>query len=381
MKKALLISCFGWYEKRLKPIKNLIQTEYDCEILAGDFLHAFKTPVIDRNEDCTYIHVLPYKKNLSFSRLYSHYDFSRKIFRLLQSEKPDLIYVLLPPNSLGKYCGKYRNQHSNCRLIFDVIDMWPESMPLDKVKNTFPCRIWRNMRNKALFKADYVFTECELYQYELKEYLPSNFATLHLMKKQTSEETELVREKISCIQPLQSKNEITIGYVGSINNIIDINLIKSIIETLLSEFNVTVRIIGDGENRKELIRRIEEVGASVEFFGKIFDEKRKIEILSDCDVALNIMKENLKVGLTIKSIDYFAYGLPIINNIKGDTWNLVATEIPGINYSGDAQDVLDFVKQLRREDHLKVLELYGKYFSENAFNATIKNAFSQIIKE
>ena len=44
------------------------------------------------------------------------------------------------------------------------------------------------------------------------------------------------------------------------------------------------------------------------------------------------MKKSVCVGLTMKSIDYFEFGLPIINNIKGDTWNAVEEYGIGINY-------------------------------------------------
>lgn len=35
------------------------------------------------------------------------------------------------------------------------------------------------------------------------------------------------------------------------------------------------------------------------------------------------MKDNVCVGLTMKSIDYFQHGLPIINNIQEDTTEIV----------------------------------------------------------
>lgn len=381
MKKAILISCYGWYEKRLRPIKQILQKEYTCKVVVGDFVHALKAPVSTKYEDCTYIHVKPYKKNLSVRRLYSHYDFSRKIYQLLKREKPDLIYVLLPPNSLGKYCAKYRKKHKKCFLIFDVIDMWPESMPLDKVKNTFPCKIWRDMRNKALENADYVFTECALYQDELKAYMSCDYSTLYLMKSQTAEEAAIVRERISHISPISTRETIVIGYLGNINNIIDILAIENIVSALVRDYDVEVRIIGDGEKRRELVNLLEKTGTLVKFYGKIYNETKKIEILAGCDVALNIMKDNLKVGLTIKSIDYFAYGIPIINNIKGDTWSLVEKEGLGINFTGDLQKMIKYVEKLDIGDHLRVAETYNKLFSESAFNNTIEEAFLSVNKE
>ena len=63
MKKAVMISCFGWYERRLAPIKELISKEYETTIYMGDFIHSTKETVTKRFDDCRYIHINPYKKN------------------------------------------------------------------------------------------------------------------------------------------------------------------------------------------------------------------------------------------------------------------------------------------------------------------------------
>ena len=44
------------------------------------------------------------------------------------------------------------------------------------------------------------------------------------------------------------------------------------------------------------------------------------------------MKQEVFVGLTMKSIDYFEAGLPIINNIHGDTWNIVKDRVLWIEF-------------------------------------------------
>lgn len=379
MKKALLISCYGWYEKRLKPIKELLENTYECEIINGDFAHSKKEYVEEKREDCTYIHVPSYKKNVSIGRLLSHFLFSEKVYELLQKNKPDLIYALVPPNSLGSYCAKYKTLHMDCTLIIDVIDMWPESMPLDKYKNTFPFVLWKRMRNNSLKKADYVFTECNLYIDSIEKYAPGRINVLHLMKSQNEEEKRLVEAAIRTITPISSRNEIVIGYLGSINYIINIPAIIDVLETLKSKYEVTVKIIGDGESRDQLLKEIANTGAKVEFFGKIYDESKKIEILAQCDAALNLMKQSVKVGLTLKSIDYFSYGLPIINNIKGDTWDWVNKEIPGINYDSNKDDILRWIDSLTSENHTEVHKKFEEHFSRVGFDKKVSSTLHNLI--
>jgi hypothetical protein len=51
--------------------------------------------------------------------------------------------------------------------------------------------------------------------------------------------------------------------------------------------------------------------------------------------GLNIMKDAVCVGLTMKSVEYFRYGLPIINNIPADTRNMVLNEGVGVELNDD----------------------------------------------
>ena len=67
------------------------------------------------------------------------------------------------------------------------------------------------------------------------------------------------------------------------------------------------------------------------FHGKIYDGAQKQAIFDRCSFGLNIMKDSVCVGLTMKSLDYFAGGLPILNTIGGDTERLVQVQQMGIN--------------------------------------------------
>ena len=45
------------------------------------------------------------------------------------------------------------------------------------------------------------------------------------------------------------------------------------------------------------------------------------------------MKESVCIGLTMKSVDYFRHGLPILSTIGGDTADLIDTEGVGIRFT------------------------------------------------
>jgi hypothetical protein len=379
VKKALLISCFDWYEKRLKPIKELLEAdEYQVTILTSDFDHIKKIYIDKQSGDCTYIHVPSYKKNISPQRIMSHFVFGKKVSRYLEKLKPDLIYLLLPPNNTADYCLNYKLKNPDCRYILDIIDLWPESMPLGKLKNIFLCKIWAEYRNKSLKKADFIFTECEMYQQVLKAYIRDAAVaeTLYLFKEQTESERRSVEKIIaSCCgtEKTAHAGRIILGYVGSINNIIDIDGIAAVTAAISDAgFAVEFRVIGEGENKDSFIEALKIKGADVKYYGAVYEEDRKIEILTACDFGINMMKSGVTVGLSIKSIDYFSYGLPIINNIKGDTWKLVESMNIGINYDGYPEHIVENINEQssnieKLNTRKNVLQLYDRCFSKQMF--------------
>lgn len=375
MKKALLISCFEeWYKNRLKPICGLLNNcGYEIKCLLSDYNHISKKYTDKKTKECEYIHVPEYKNNISLQRISSHLFFGKKVNEVIDEYKPDIVYLVLPPNNTAKYCAKYKKSHPNAIFIVDIIDLWPESMPLGTIKNTPPAKMWRDWRDNAIRIADHVFIECELYQEKLGYIIDSTkTSALHLFKEQTEEERRLVRQ-IMCRE--MQNNVIRFAYLGSMNNIIDIEGICGIIKQFVnSGKSCELHAVGNGEKRETFEREVQDTGCKTYFYGPVFDEIEKIKILAPCDYAFNMMKGDISVGLTIKSIDYLSYGLPLINNIKGDTWRLVEEKGIGMNVI-DNEEMSILNKTI---EHNCVYDVYLNYFNLKAFICNINQAMVEL---
>lgn len=374
-KNAVIISCFDWYEKRLEPIAKILSEKYNVKIYLSDYSHIEKKYIKNHTEECEYIHTIQYKRNLSVRRVLSHFFFAKSVYLELCAGKPELIYALIPPNFVPRYCKKYVKKNQ-CQLYFDVIDMWPESFPNSWIKKLFFFKMWASLRNRNLPYATHVFTECDFYVNTLAKYVPEeNMSTLYLYKEQSEKETELINQCLKQRHNVIEDKIIKLGYVGSINNIIDIETISELISSFVrNDIIVDFSIIGEGEGREELVSSCEAAGANVHFYGKIFDEEEKINILGKCDYGINVMKDTVLVGLSIKSIDYFSYGMPIINSIKGDTWNLVEKDKLGINYNKDTF-FGDFLKTDSKLNRVEIYNTYNMIFSKNAFIKKLREFF------
>lgn len=337
-KTAYFISSTNHYNVRTgKFVNDYIKKGYDVIYVTSDFDHMTKKRYyFNEYKNSKQLHVISYKKNLSISRILSHLMFSYKTFYMLLACKPELVYVEVPNNSLVKSSAKYK-KINNAEIIVDVFDMWPESMPV-KTKNMIVNRgfnIWRNFRNKNLKFADQIWIECDYYRELLSAQninLPMETKYLTLENAETSIETKV------------SEDEIDLCYLGSINNIIDISLIEKIVSELAKNKRTRIHIIGDGERKDEFLEILKQNSIEIIDHGKVYEIDKLQEIFNQCWFGVNVLREDLAIGITMKSISYFRGGLPIINTVQGDTSRFVEECNIGINV--DRHDVRSCVSRI-----------------------------------
>ena len=337
-KTAYFISSTNHYNVRTgKFVNDYVKKGYDVIYVTSDFDHMTKKRYcFNEYKNSKQLHVISYKKNLSISRILSHLMFSYKTFYMLLACKPELVYVEVPNNSLVKSSAKYK-KINNAEIIVDVFDMWPESMPV-KTKNmivNWGFDIWRNFRNKNLKFADQIWIECDYYRELLsaqKINPPMETKYLKLKNAETSIEMKV------------SEEEIDLCYLGSINNIIDISLIEKIVSEFAKNKRTRIHIIGDGERKDEFLDILKKNSIEIIDHGKVYEIDKLQEIFDQCWFGINVLREDLAIGITMKSISYFRGGLPIINTVQGDTSRFVEECNIGINV--DRHDVKSCVLRI-----------------------------------
>lgn len=368
--RVIIVNCFDTYEDRIDLLHGFfIKKGHQVTVIQSDFRHFKKTKRTEAKQDFIFVESKPYYKNMSATRMISHYFFAKKAFKIVEKYNPDLVYAIIPPNSIAKFAAKYKKKHKEVKLIFDLIDLWTETMPIGKIKEYPPFSFWKSLRDKNLKYANAVITECDLYQEVLKKKLLNIKAdTLYLAKKEEKTESD----------PILDAERMHLCYLGSINNIIDISKITELVKSINSIKPVTLHIIGDGESKELLLEEVKSTGVDVEYYGKVYDPQKKQEIFDKCHFGLNIMKETVCVGLTMKSIDYFQAGLPIMNTIEADTQRIVEKYNIGLNLIGNnEQDIADKATKLSIEELLimrsNTRKVFDDLFSVKAFEAKLEN--------
>ncbi len=367
------------YNTRTKYLEAFLRSKgYEVETLISDFNHINKCEYHVERSDTQLIHVKPYTKNLSIARVNSYVGFAKSCAEcLLKQGKVDLVYLLAPPNLLIKEIALLKRK-MKFRFIVEVGDMWPESLPVSETVKTIgkpAFYLWRRIRDKYINQADYVIAECELFRTRLIRnglLVPSK--KVYFCKEPLFDGSNAL--KYDC-------DHISLCYLGSINNIIDIEYIRKFIYSLSQKKKVTVHIVGKGEYEEALCDSIRNSGGDIIFYGPIYDDNKKKEIISMCHFALNIMRKNVFVGMTMKSLDYFSIGIPIINSVHGDIWDVIEDNQCGFN-SDSPCDMAHRIDGLSEEGYellkANTIATQENNFSTDIYNRTMNLIFTEMEK-
>jgi len=323
MKIAVIITPFDNYSfnVRIKYIEGYLRDlgYENIIIISSDWNHRDKTPYTAKRKNLELLHVHPYKKNMSFSRVYSHYAFAKSVYSRLKSISPDFIYASVPPNFLVKYVARYKKQYPKVKVVCELGDLWPETLPVKgwKKKVAFPIlKIWSDLRDKYIHRLDGIIYECNLFKVVVEGSTQNRIhaRTIYLCKEDKMPEG---REEFKSVDTLE------IAYIGSINHLIDIELIVRILSAINRNKHVLFHIIGNGNNASRLFKQCDKEGLEYINHGIIYDDQMKSFILKRCAFGMNIMKDSVVVGVTMKSLEYFHWGMAVINNIPADTRDIV----------------------------------------------------------
>ncbi len=415
--RAAVITHSSTFNERAEAVARYLEHNgYTAVRVFADFDHRTKQNFDPEKTDCAdefhrYVHLKPYKSNLSVSRLFHIRRFANDVRQFLEADEKewDLLYFLLPANTFAAVGAELKDKF-HCRLIFDIIDLWPESLPLKRISWLPPIRHWAALRDRNLDKADLIFTECSMYQDRLQLQIMANMPpvkTLYWFKQETSSVVTKEDTQTACALNIENTSDVAwvtdtfnvsdgeerknkkihVLYLGAINHIIDIAGITEVLKVLHRQRDVVLDIIGDGESRAEFIASVEAAGITVDWHGTVFDEAEKQKIMRTCTAGINMMKQGVQAGLSMKSIDYMANGLPMINNLQGDIWELTETRNLGwnvpYNFASQTPKEQDrssaaFLNMCDTIEREAIRSVYEELFTEKAFEKALREGFSDI---
>lgn len=359
--KVAIVSCFDVYDHRVELLQKFFHAEgHSVSVLIPNFRHLQRCPRAHCPEGFEMLPAAPYYGKFSAARIRSHIRFSRDALARARALRPDLLWVLAPPNSLVREAALYKRQRREMKLVLDFLDLWPESLPAPGFGITPFGRTWRGLRDRYVNTADTVVTESSQYWAVLgnhcgREKLHTLFAPREL--------------SVRTLEGHPPGDKIALCLLGQVNHDIDFQAAGALFQRL--DQPVEVHVIGDGDQEPLLRRTVEDAGGSVNFHGRVYAPEAKMRIFDRCHAGLNLLKSGPPSRLTMKSVDYLAASLPVINNVRGDIWDFIERHPVGLNYDGTARiTALNLLAlQSRRE---QIQAVYHTYFAERIFSMNLR---------
>jgi glycosyltransferase involved in cell wall biosynthesis len=333
----------------------------DVRVLASNFDHIRKESIQVAGGGVTRLPVRAYPRNISFSRVLSYWDFARQVGRSPVLAASDMAYVCVP-DYLSALAVLRRRTGACPRVIIDVVDIWPEALPLPGLVEELVRRtLWqggRSLRQRLFAKADLVLFQS---RYFLDNY-GRNSERNRFLPMCLKQESQL---RYPVDRPSLSK-EIKVVFLGSMNAITDIASLAQILCLLAAKRKVRLSVVGGGSGLEYLKQQLRGTAVLATFHGITFDVEFIMRELTQAHFGYNGYKESTEVAVSYKSLEYLQHGLPMINSAKGDTFEIVRDDKCGVNFHRqDLPAAVGEILSVTDQAHGRMCQNARKAFEEN----------------
>lgn len=309
---------------------------YKVDFFTTDFEHQRKLWIIDFPPGFIKLKsFVSYQSNVSILRLLNHFliSFSALVAFYRHKKKPKVIIVSFPTIWLSFVTVIYARL-KGIKVIVDVRDKWPD---IFIGNNIFIVVVWPLYLLKW-----FVFKYASLIVAISPGYLSwaapnlgeeANFILPLFLKK-----SPMVSRKISNV------DELKFVFSGSLGNTYDFEKLIQLYDLLeMSDITFRIDICGDGPMKNWLLAN---KGARKSFYihGWLNDLELQ-SFLNGAHFGLMYYKPDSPQGLPNKFVEYLANGLPILNTLKGESYDLIQSQQFGFNINDSNFD--DFIRWLR----------------------------------
>lgn len=361
---------------------------FDVEIITTTFSHIKKQ---QRKISEKLYEGLPYKytmlpepgypRNVCLKRFASHHVFGKNLARYLETmEKPDAVLVSVPSLDVGTAAGNYCSRHGIPFLV-DIQDVWPEAFKLVLKIPVVSDLVFLPMTlqaNRFYGQADRIIAVSETYR---KRGLRSNHKDPGGLCVYLGTDLEQFDESRKCISVEKPRDELWIGYAGTLGHSYNIEIIFDALNLLPDALGerVVFHVFGDGP----YLERFQEYAGNCKvrsvFHGRL-DYPAMVSCLCRADIAVNPIVKGAAQSIINKHADYAAAGLPVVNTQQCPEYReLLEAYDCGINCDVEsAEQVAEGLKRLIEDPQLRrKMGANSRRMAEERFDR--RNTYRQIV--
>lgn len=405
MKKVWIIDPYneipekGWREGRYYIIaKMLSENGYVVDFFISNFSHKEKK-ITDSKE---LIHVNPnfriivvpsiaYYNHISFKRIRYEKLFAKNINRNEHNlPLPDVVILKDPAIFMFNEIEPLIKR-ANAKLIVDIMDLWPELFEIKLPKNLrwlgklifYPFYLQREKIFKSASAITAVTADYLNIGIKINDKIPSRVVYWGCDTKAIN---TLVNSKndisLNEFNLPEKKADIWGIYAGTLGENYDIlTLLKA--STLAKQRFPDLKILIAGSGPMEgLVKECAKKNNNIFYLGSLPTEQL-YKLFGYCDFGFSTYSDASTVSMPIKSFDYLAAGLPLVNSLNRNLGSLVKDYKIGYQYcASNFKSLLEALTMLMSErEGLIAMKDRCKNLSKNFDNSTQYSQYVSLLKE
>jgi glycosyltransferase involved in cell wall biosynthesis len=300
--------------------------------------------IISESLKVKFVEAKSYSKNISFSRMLSHFNLGKKIIRAFnnQQELPDVIVIAFPPISTAYEVVRWAKKKS-IPVIIDIIDPWPDVFiqHMTGIKRSIVhFGVYPLQRKTAL-----AFRNSSAIMAISKQYI--DWARNYSIEQKKSAyfypavQFDEIKKQLEVAKTKRTKqnNILTVIYAGSLGFSYDIPTILKAAEILEKQQpKIQFIIAGDGP-QKAIVGDYQSTHSNLKYLGRLSKENLMEEYYVS-DIGLTQHIKGATQSVTYKLFDLLACGLPIMNSLESEMKSIIVDYKVGFHNSpGDFEQL------------------------------------------
>jgi hypothetical protein len=161
-------------------------------------------------------------------------------------------------------------------------------------------------------------------------------------------------------------DEIWIGYGGNLGHLYDFDLMIQGISQAQKLTNRKLRfiLVGGGVLEEDLRVKLTELKSLPFYITGNVNYNQFLNFIENCDISLNIFKQNALISMSYKLYDYFACKSFVMNNLYGDADEIinefgVGMNVNSSNFSERLSEAIRGIEQFNLDKNNKFENLYN----------------------
>lgn len=357
---------------------------------AHRFIESRRHQVMD-NYEVIFTHSMAYKKNMSPKRFIAHKFYAEKLIHEFKAhEKPDLIFISMPPLSTISMVADWGKKH-NVPVVIDIIDPWPDSFIKDVPFSLKPIArkmifgYYRILR-RSFENAAAITAISNGYLNWAKTYHSISKINCAFFLAIDVDEVQKIVSKVQ--KPPLAKRPLRLIYAGSFASSYDIPSILKAAEIINHRYPRRTEFVFTGKGPQfDLIKKYAEKLDNVQYLGWL-DREELLKEYGMADLGLIQHKNSLTQTITYKFFNYMSAGLVLLNSLQTEMAEMIDQYGLGKNnkeedYRTLAENISYYIGNPTELENqkIKVLEFTREYGHTNRVYGKLVSLLTEVAKK